>query len=59
MKSLEKKSVEDASKCMQSKILQAQIDILECHIEHPNKPGYKRHDILDTIKDLKTQLKKI
>ena len=24
---------------------------LKQHIEHPNKPGYRRHDILDKIKE--------
>jgi hypothetical protein len=39
-------------------IIQAQIDILSEHIEHPNKPGYKRKDILDKIKLLKNKLDK-
>ena len=30
---------------------------LEKHIEHPRKPGYKRHDILDRIDELKESLK--
>jgi ppGpp synthetase/RelA/SpoT-type nucleotidyltranferase len=25
---------------------------LKQHIEHPTKPGYKRHDILEKIKEL-------
>ena len=28
------------------------IEQLKQHIEHPNKPGYKRHDILDKIKEI-------
>jgi hypothetical protein len=34
------------------------IEQLTLHIEHPTKPGYKRHDILDAIKELKKSLKK-
>jgi hypothetical protein len=33
--------------------LESQIELLETCIEHPTKPGYKRHDILDKIKQLK------
>lgn len=29
------------------------IQELEKHIEHPSKPGYRRHDILDKIKQYK------
>jgi len=36
----------------EKRVIQAQIDILKEHIEHPNKPGYKRHDILEKIKEL-------
>jgi len=32
------------------------IKILESHIEHPTKPGYKRHDILLRIEELKKEL---
>jgi hypothetical protein len=28
------------------------ISQLQQHIEHPTKPGYKRHDILEKIKEL-------
>ena len=28
------------------------IEELKKHIEHPMKPGYKRHDILNCIKEL-------
>jgi len=38
-----------------SKIAYA-IKILEQHIEHPNKPGYRRHDIMEKIKELKKML---
>ncbi len=44
------------SKAIQLEIIQAQIDILKEHIEHPKKPGYKRHDILDKIKELESKL---
>lgn len=37
--------------------LQAQIDVLSEHIEHPNNPGYRRSDILLKIKELKKKLK--
>jgi len=47
------------SKYAQAKIIQAQIDILNKHIEHPSKPGYKRHDILNKIKELKSKLNNI
>lgn len=30
-----------------------QIEVLEQHIEHPTKPGYKRSDIVEHIKKLK------
>ena len=33
-------------------IIKSQIDILQKHIEHPTKPGYKRHDIVDKIIEL-------
>ena len=29
------------------------IDELEKHVVHPKKPGYRRHDILNKIKELK------
>lgn len=32
--------------------IQSQIDLLKEFIEHPTKPGYKRHDVLDRIKKL-------
>ena len=28
---------------------------LKEHIEHPNKPGYRRHDILNRIKELEDE----
>jgi len=37
--------------------IEAKIEELKKHIEHPTKPGYRRHDIMDKIKELKTQLK--
>jgi len=36
--------------------IQFEIDILSKYIEHPNKSGYKRNDIVDRIKELKKQL---
>ena len=38
--------------------LQSQIDLLKEFIEHPMKPGYKRHDVLNKIKELEKQLTK-
>jgi hypothetical protein len=38
------------------RVIQAQIDILKEHIEHPTKPGYKRRDILGKIKELESKL---
>lgn len=32
--------------------LQSQINLLKKYVEHPTKPGYKRHDILNKIKEL-------
>lgn len=43
----------------QIEIIKAQIDILSKHTEHPKKPGYRRHDVLDSIKELKQQLKQL
>jgi hypothetical protein len=43
----------------EKRFIQGQIDILNEHIEHPNKPGYKRHDILDKIKYLEENLKNL
>jgi seryl-tRNA synthetase len=45
------------SKFVKQEMLQAQIYILEQHIEHPTKPGYKRNDVLNSIKNLKQELK--
>jgi hypothetical protein len=36
--------------------IRLQIEILSQHIEHPTKPGYKRHDIVEKIDHLKKQL---
>lgn len=44
------------SKSVEQRIIQAQIKILEQHIEHLNKPGYKRSDVLNSIKQLKQKL---
>jgi len=35
---------------------QSAIEELKKHIEHPTKPGYKRHDILNKIKQLENEL---
>jgi uncharacterized protein (UPF0147 family) len=43
----------------EKRVIQAQIDILKEHIKHPNKPGYKRSDILDKIKKLESNLLKL
>ena len=34
---------------------QCVIEELEKHIEHPTKPGYKRHDILNRLKELRNE----
>lgn len=47
------------SKWVQAEKIRAQIEVLESHIEHPRKPGYKRHDVIDTIKELNKQLKEL
>jgi flagellar biosynthesis chaperone FliJ len=47
------------SKYAQAKIIQGQIDVLRQHIEHPTKPGYRRHDVLNSIKKLEQQLKQL
>ena len=36
--------------------LQDQIDLLKEFVEHPTKPGYRRHDVLKKINLIKTQL---
>jgi len=41
----------------EKRVIQAQINILKEHIEHPTKPGYKRHDVLEKIKELELNLK--
>jgi len=43
---------------IQTLIIQAQIRILEEHIEHLTKPGYRRLDIIDKINRLKKELLK-
>jgi hypothetical protein len=47
------------SKWVEVERIKAQIEVLELHIEHPTKPGYKRHDVLHRIKLLKVQLKQL
>jgi hypothetical protein len=39
--------------------LEFAIEQLEQHIVHPMKPGYRRHDVMDKIKELKGQLKSL
>ena len=39
--------------------LEFAIEQLKQHIEHPTKPGYKRHDILNKIKELEQQLEQL
>ena len=36
--------------------LQDQIDLLKEFIEHPTKPGYKRHDVLKKIHEFEIKL---
>jgi len=38
--------------------LQSQIDLLSQFVEHPTKPGYRRHDVLEKINELENKLKK-
>jgi hypothetical protein len=33
--------------------------VLKQHIEHPTKPGYRRHDVLNSIKEFQQQLKQL
>lgn len=47
------------SKYVQREKIKAQIEVLTLHTEHPTKPGYKRHDILNKIKELQQQLKEL
>lgn len=47
------------SKWVKAEKIKAQIEVLESHIEHPRKPGYKRHDVIDTIKELNKRLKEL
>lgn len=47
------------SKYVQIEKIKAQIEILTLHIEHPTKPGYKRNDVLNKIKELQQQLNEI
>lgn len=37
--------------------LEDEIKLLESVLEHPTKPGYKRHDIIEKIKILQQELK--
>lgn len=55
---LMKKKMEELEKKKEERIisLKAKIEVLEEHIEHPNKPGYKRSDIVDKLKNLKMML---
>jgi hypothetical protein len=39
--------------------LEFAIEQLEQHIVHPMKPGYRRHDVMDKIKELKSQLESL
>lgn len=47
----------DCTKVIYKLHLQSQIELLESCIEHPTKPGYKRHDILNKIKEVQKLLK--
>lgn len=44
---------------MDAKTLKYTIRVLKKHIEHPTKPGYQRHDIVDEIKSLTKKLEKV
>jgi len=39
--------------------LKEQIALLTDCIEHPNKPGYKRNDIIEKINELKKKIKRL
>lgn len=47
------KKMKMANKITKEEICKLLIKELEKHIEHPTKPGYKRHDILKRIEELK------
>lgn len=48
----------DEKQIKRNSLIQFEIDILSKYIEHPTKPGYKRSDIVDKIKDLNNQIKR-
>lgn len=43
----------DVEKAMEDYARFKVIEELQKHIEHPMKPGYRRHDIINRIKELK------
>ena len=47
------------SKYVERQKLEFAIEQLKEHIEHPTKPGYKRHDVLAKIKELEKKLSKL
>lgn len=48
----------DVCKLIRLAKIQAKIEELEKHVEHPTKPGYRRKDIIKKIEDLKKQLER-
>lgn len=47
------------SKYVEKQKLEFAIEQLKSHIEHPTKPGYRRHDILNKIAELEQKIKKL
>ena len=46
----------EESQIKRKPLIQFEIDILSKYIFHPTKPGYKRSDIIDRIKELNNQI---
>jgi len=47
----------DEKQIKRESLIQLEINILSKYIEHPTKPGYKRNDIVDRIKELNKKIK--
>ena len=47
------------SKYVERQKLEFAIEQLKEHIEHPTKPGYKRHDVLAKSKELEQKLSEL
>lgn len=43
----------ECAKVIYKLCLESQIEVLESVVEHYSKPGYKRHDVLMKIKEVK------